>query len=75
MCRTYRTPPSIQFIVVHRDLGPGFTHFDSMDCGCRPHVIPSTDYRPTHVVVAELEAQERKVGYGTEGLSADSERG
>jgi hypothetical protein len=31
-----------------------------MDCGCKPHVIPSTDYRPVPVIVAELEAREKQ---------------
>jgi hypothetical protein len=59
MCRAYSIPSRISFVVVHRERGGGFTHFDSMDCGCKPHVIPSTDYRPVPVIVAELEARER----------------
>lgn len=25
--------------MIHRDKGPGFTHFDSLDCGCQPYDI------------------------------------
>lgn len=47
-------------VIVHRDLGPGFTHFDSRECPCVPHIIPDNDERPTDVIVAEIEEKERR---------------
>lgn len=33
--------------IEHRERGPGFTHFDSPDCGCQPiHILVSFDYPP-----------------------------
>lgn len=34
-----------RFLWVHRDVGDGFTHFDSPDCGCRPYRVYCDDDR------------------------------
>jgi hypothetical protein len=59
MCRNYTIPPVIRYSLYHRDKGPGFTHFDGPDCGCKPHRIPDIDVRPVDEIVTELEAKER----------------
>ena len=47
-------------IYVHRDLGPGFTHFNSPSCGCRPHVIAGDHPRTTEAILAEIDAKEKR---------------
>jgi hypothetical protein len=48
-------------IVVHRDLGPGFTHCDSEDCGCAPYVteIDADDPRSFEDIWAEVERHQQ----------------
>ena len=50
-------------IVVHRDLGPGFTHSDSVECACGPmaFTVDPDDPRPSSVIADEINAEvERK---------------
>lgn len=42
-------------IYIHRDLGDGFTHFQSDDCACCPHVIMGSDKRSPRLIALDLE--------------------
>lgn len=52
-----RPPPGRLY--VHRDLGPGFTHSDSPDCPCVPHVVDPDDQQTSDQLIAAIEKKER----------------
>lgn len=46
-------------LVAHRDMGPGFTHVDRLDCGCCPTVVEIDDGTTAEQVQRAVQQNER----------------